>query len=334
MTTPHPRLQRFAAIDIGSNAIRMMIAEAVVPSQILSSPTHQQVRFTPIKKYRFPIRLGADVFKSGRISQKNLKQAARTFEKFSAVTRKFGVQYYRAVGTSALREASNGHAFVELIRRKSGIRIEVIDGILEAELIYSAVRNEVNLEQARALLIDVGGGSVEVTFTHQGRIEATQSFPFGTVRTLEMLKKRNLKEAQLNLVIGDFIKPLSQFILAHSPGHKMDFAIGTGGNLESLGKIKPLLLGKSSKTEMNDLELEAIIQQLRKFTNKERIQKLDMRPDRADVIVPAAMVVQAILRQASTHRLVVPAVGLKDGLLLSLWQKAVTAHKPEAKRPT
>lgn len=307
--------QRLAAIDIGSNAIRMVIAEV------------QPRGLEAIKKYRFPIRLGADVFKSGKISAKNMKEAARTFEKFKTVSTKYNVTKIRAVGTSALREAGNGAAFVELIRRKSGIRIEVIDGKLEAELIHRAVRQEVGLEQSQSLLIDIGGGSVEVTFSNLGRIEATQSFPFGTVRTLELLRKRNLDETQVNLVIGDFIRPLSQFIHVNSPARRLEFAIGTGGNLETLGRLKPLLLGKNSKTEMTDLELENIIQKLRRLSVKDRITKLEMRPDRADVIVPAALVVQAILRQASVHRLMIPAVGLKDGILLSLADAMLSARK-------
>lgn len=297
---------RLAAIDIGSNAIRMVIAENTAKGLLA------------VKKYRFPIRLGADVFESGRISAKNLKESARTFETFKEVATRFNVKRIRAVGTSALREASNREAFVELIRRKSNIKIEVIDGVLEAKLIYMAVRQEVRLEKNQTVLIDIGGGSVEVTFSDEGKLTATKSFPFGTVRTLEILRKRKLDENQVNLVIGDFIKPLSQFLHANAPTKRIDFGVGTGGNLETLGKLKPLLLGKNSKSELTDQELEEIIHKLRKMSIKERITRLEMRPDRADVIVPAALVVQAILRQASIHRLLIPQVGLKDGLLLSM----------------
>lgn len=300
---------RLAAIDIGSNAIRMIIAEASPRGLI------------PLKKYRFPIRLGADVFHSGKISPRNFKESARTFKKFKAVAEKFEVSRLRAVGTSALREAANGAAYVELIRRKSSIPIEIIDGTLEAKLIYRAVHSQVHLENHRCLLIDIGGGSVEVTFSDHGRIGASKSFPFGTVRTLEMLRKRHLDESQINLVIGDFIRPLSQFLHTHAPGQKLDFAVGTGGNLETLGRLKPLLLDKKSKTEMTDTELELVIQKLRRMSIRERIARLEMRPDRADVIVPASLVVQAILRQASVHQLLIPAVGLKDALLLSLLDK-------------
>lgn len=301
-----------AAIDIGSNAIRMVIAEVVRNGQGTS-------KIVPIKKYRMPIRLGADVFDSGKISGKNLKASVRAFAKFCQVAKKHKVERTKAVGTSALREAKNQRSYVELIRRKTGVQIEVIDGMLEAQLIYQAVRREVNLEKSRSLLIDIGGGSVELTISDQGKIEASQSFPFGTVRTLGVLKRRRLDEDQLNLVIGDFIRPLSQFILAQKSARRIEFAVGTGGNLETLGRLKPLLLDRNSKSEITDSELEVIIQKLRRLSFKQRIEKLKLRPDRADVIIPAALVVQAALRQASVHRLVIPSVGLKDGLL---WQLA------------
>ncbi len=301
---------RLAAIDIGSNAIRMVIADFSLQGMRL------------IQKYRFPIRLGADVFVSGKISAKNLKLSARTFKQFKEVSENFQVSQIRAVGTSALREAKNQKAFVELIRRKSRIPIEIIDGVEEAQLIHEAVRHEVVLDTHQALLIDIGGGSVELSYSERGMMMATQSFPFGTVRTLELMKKKNLSESQLSLVIGDFLSPLTHFIQSHGRGHKVDFAIGTGGNLESLGKLKPILLKSSSRTFLTFLELGEILQKLEKMTIKDRIEKLKMRPDRADVIVPAGLVIQTVMQQANISKLLIPHVGLKDGLLWSLAQRA------------
>ena len=213
---------RLAAIDIGSNAIRMVVAEHSPQGLIL------------LKKFRFPIRLGADVFEKGQISAKNLKLSARTFKKFKELTVKYKVTKLQAVGTSALREAKNQKAFVELIRRKSNIRIDVIDGVEEARLIHLAVKREVNLENAQALLIDIGGGSVELTFSDDSLMTATQSFPFGTVRTLDLMKRKKLNEAQLSTVMGEYMEPLSHFLHSQTPGHSLDFAVGTGGNLETL----------------------------------------------------------------------------------------------------
>lgn len=305
--------KRLAAIDIGSNAIRMIIAEF--------SPRG----LVPLRKYRIPIRLGADVFEKNRISGKNLKAAARAFERFEQVARKSKVVRQRAVGTSALREAKNRNAFVELIRRKSGVKVEVIDGVQEAALIHKAVAKELHLEGHRALLIDVGGGSVELTYSENGLMTSTQSFPFGTVRTLERMKKKNISEAQLNLIIGDYITPLTHFIHSQSSNLKLDFAVGTGGNLEALGKLKSILLKKNSKGVLTFAELTEIVQKLRQMSVKERIEKLHLRPDRADVIVPAALVVQAVMLQAHVEKILIPYVGLKDGLLWSLINPAKPA---------
>lgn len=295
-----------AAIDIGSNAIRMVVAE------------HSAQGLRLVKKFRIPIRLGADVFNQGQISAKNLKLSARAFKKFKELTERYQVCQIGAVGTSALREAKNQKAFVELVRRKSGIEIKIIDGVEEALLIYQAVRREVNLEGQHALLIDIGGGSVELTFSDKNMMTATHSFPFGTVRTLEMMKKRSLNESQLSLVMGDFLKPLTHFIQTHGPGQPLNFAIGTGGNLETLGKLKSLLLHSPSRTFLNFHDLSEIILRLQRMPLKERIERWGLRPDRADVIVPAALVVQTVMRQAGLDKLIIPHVGLKDGLIWSL----------------
>ncbi len=308
--------KRLAAIDIGSNAIRMVIAEF--------SPRGM----TLLRKYRIPIRLGADVFEKGKISGKNLKAAARVFEKFADEARKAQVSRVRAVGTSAMREAQNGDAFVELIRRKSGIQIEVIDGVEEARLIHLAVAKELHLQAHRSLLIDIGGGSVELTFSDNGMMSGTQSFPFGTVRTLGRMRKKNLAEAQLNLIIGEYVRPLSDFIHSHQDSKPLEFAVGTGGNLEALGKLKGQLLNKHAKSNLTFTELSEIIEKIRVISVKDRVETLGMRPDRADVILPAAMVVQTVMMQSGLQKLLIPYVGLKDGLLWSLVEKTSRAMQP------
>jgi exopolyphosphatase/guanosine-5'-triphosphate,3'-diphosphate pyrophosphatase len=271
-----------------------------------------------VKKYRFPIRLGEDVFNVGKISGKNLKQSARTFQKFRELSDRFHVSKLRAVGTSALREAQNQKAFCELMLRKSQIPIEVIDGFEEAQLIHLAVKHEVSLEKSLALLVDVGGGSVELTISENGRLTATKSFPFGTVRTLQKLKKRNLSEHQLGIIIADFIDAISLFLSSVTSGKKIDFIVGTGGNLETLGKLKKILLRSQVSTMLTLVELGLIIQELQKLSLKARIETLGMRKDRADVILPASMLIQTIMVQANVNDLIIPHVGLKDGLLWSL----------------
>lgn len=298
--------ENLAVIDIGSNAIRMVIAER----------SHHEMKV--LKKFRFPIRLGSDVFEKGKISGKNLKEAARTFEKFKSLCQDYRVKKVKAVGTSALREAKNNIQFVELIRRKSSIVIEVIDGVEEAKLIHLAVKNELDLDNHRALLIDIGGGSMEVTFSENSLMTATQSFPFGTVRTLELMKKKHATESQLGSVMSEYLNPLNHFLQSQPGLKKLEFAVGTGGNLETLGKLKPLLLGKNAKTFISCEELGQMIEIIHRVPQKDRIAKWGIRPDRADVILPAALVVQTVLKQAAVDKMLIPYVGLKDGLLWAL----------------
>ena len=132
------------------------------------------------------------------------------------------------------------------------------------------------------------------------------------------MKKKKLQESDLQVVMGHFLEPLTHFIQAHGPGLPLDFAVGTGGNLETLGKLKPLLLKSSSRTFLSHQELGEIIQKLQKMTLKDRIEKLKMRPDRADVIIPAALTVHTVMRQAKLEKLLIPHVGLKDGLIWAL----------------
>lgn len=306
--------RRFSAIDIGSNAIRMVIAE------------YTPRGFRSLKKYRIPIRLGADVFDKGKISGKNLKSAARAFRKFQQISNRADITAIRAVGTSALRESKNKQSFVELIRRKSQIQIEIIDGTLEGKLIHQAVSKELHLESHQALLIDIGGGSVELTTSLSSKIISTQSFPFGTVRTLNLLKKKGLNESQLGLIVGEFLPAMSQYLKkSHDQvsqwDGKYDFAVGTGGNLEALGRLKSKILKRSSRSVISLIELELIIQRLKELSIRERIDKLDLRPDRADVILPAATLVASVMKQAQIDRILIPYVGLKDGLLWSMLEK-------------
>lgn len=298
--------KKIAAIDIGSNAIRMVVAE-VYKSQ-----------YRLLKKYRFAIRLGADVFEQGKIKGKNLKSAARTFKRFSELARKNNIYAIRAVGTSALREASNREAFVELIRRKSQIDIEIIDGVEEARLIYLAIQKAVPIEQSNCLLIDIGGGSVELTFSENGMMTATQSFPFGTVRTLQALKKKNQSEKELPQLILKYLESLLHFIQSHQTEKPLGFAVGTGGNLEALGKLKEVLLKHQDRSLLSLEDLDEIVFKLQKMTMKERTDKLGLRADRADVILPAAMIVQSVLHSTGLKKIVIPHVGLKDGLLWSM----------------
>ncbi len=298
--------QILSAIDVGSNAIRMMIA------------AHHNGRIVEIKKFRSPVRLGRDVFENGSITEQTFKEVAETFLQFAHLNRKYKVHHGRSVATSAAREAKNGQQLVKYILEKSHIKVEIIDGIEEAKLIFKAVQKEIDLEGRHALLIDIGGGSVEVSLAQNAKMKVTQSFPMGTVRILDQLKKRKLNEKSLKILIGDFMPPLSHFIEKNISGLPMDFAVGTGGNLECMARLKLDLLHKTPNNYLTLNELVAIVEQLMNISIQTRIDKLGLRPDRADVIVPAILVVKTIMRQSSIDKIHIPCVGLRDGLLWSL----------------
>lgn len=298
--------QVLSAIDIGSNAIRMLIAEE----------SQGQIRI--LKKFRDPVRLGHDSFTEGEIKEKTMQQVFKSFHNFSEQNKKFKVEKCRAVATSAIREAKNRQEFVKKVFQNFDIKIEVIDGIEEARLIHEAVANQVDLKDKKVILIDVGGGSVEVTFSDCGSMRMTRSFPLGTVRLLERLKKRKLQESHLSVLIGEFIEPLVAYLNEITAKHKLDFAVGTGGNLESMRKLKTELLKKNVASFVLFPELVDLSEKLKEYSYDERVQKLNLRPDRADVILPALMLVKTILRQASIDKIFIPGVGLRDGLLRSI----------------
>lgn len=301
---------KLAAIDVGSNAIRLVISEYGSDGIVV------------LKKLRVPIRIGADVFDSGWISQKVLKQSARAFVNFAQAIKKEKVAHIRAVATSALRDAQNSKSFIEFMRRKSGIKLEIISGLEEGRLIFKAVKREIPLEKKTALLIDIGGGSAEITATENGNLLDSQSFPMGTVRLLENLRKRKLQESAIDEIVKEQLSAADSF-LAKIQSHKYNFAIGTGGNLETLGKLKSQFYPQTSVFNLKLKEIEAILKQIKRMSIEARIRELGLRPDRADVIVPALTLLVEILKRFKIEVFLIPYVGLKDGVVVELIEKGV-----------
>jgi exopolyphosphatase/guanosine-5'-triphosphate,3'-diphosphate pyrophosphatase len=303
-------MQRLAAVDIGSNAIRLVIGQI-----------DQHGDITVLKKYREPVRLGKDVFASGEISEKTRLKAIAAFMRFRDHIKDGQIKYVKAVATSALREAKNRDLFVSQVKEASGISIEVIDGIEEGRLIYSAVSHRVNLNDKVALLIDIGGGSVELTIADHGVRKATQTFKLGTVRLLQLIETRGLKENNLRPLIDGLMGPVRDFLNKQTEKLHIDIAVGTGGNFETLGKLRVALLHKNSIFSMTSNEVSELAAHLETMSVKERIQFLRLRPDRADVVIPAAHVTLAVMEAAQTEVLVIPYVGLRDGILGELGLK-------------
>lgn len=300
-------METIAAIDIGSNAIRLLIGRV---------DEHGDIKV--LRKVREPVRLGKDAFSEGAISPKTMEKAVDAFRKFARLLNQESVERYRAVATSALRESRNREDFLQQAQAASGLKIEVIDGEEEAALIHSAVAHRVSLADKTALLIDIGGGSVELTVSQDGKPRAAQTFKLGAVRLLQLMEDRGWKERQLRDHLAREMSDVQTFLDKALEKSEVDLCIGTGGNFESLGKLRVALLHRNSIFSMTRDELGQISERLLAMTLKERIQGLRLRPDRADVVVPATLVTQETMRLARVEVLFIPYVGLRDGLLAEL----------------
>jgi exopolyphosphatase/guanosine-5'-triphosphate,3'-diphosphate pyrophosphatase len=290
----------------------------------------------PIENIRLPVRLGKDVFASGLLEEKTIQRAVDAFLHFRRVAKEFGVVRTRAIATSAMREADNADILLDRIARTSGIEVEVISGADEARLIHLAIARRIKLDKKRAILIDIGGGSVEVTLSEDGNILSTESYNMGTVRLLEKLDGSS--DLPLHAIRGKH--PLSLFVREYAESARrridreigdahIDLCVGTGGNVEDLGRLGQRLLKGSDAAAIAVRDLERLIEKISAMGIKERITKLRLRPDRADVILPAAIVLQIIAHEARVRRITIPGVGLKDGVLLEMAERLRTGpHIP------
>ena len=299
-----------AAIDIGSNAIRLAIA-AVDPSG----------QYQIIHNSREPVRLGHDVFATGRISDVTTRAALAAFRRFRELLTRHSVTRYKAVATSALREAENGQAFIALVAKRHRIAISLIGPEEEARLVHLAVKEHVHLNGKIAMLIDIGGGSVEISLGNKSGILSTQSYRMGSVRLLRILNKRRLTRSRFNQMVSRYVDVTNRRVQKELGDLKIDMCIGTGGSVESIGEIRCELFNKRSPARITTSELAAVSRKLQSMTVEERIKQFNLRPDRADVISPAAVVLQNILRQAGVREILIPGVGVKDGLLSEIvWE--------------
>jgi exopolyphosphatase/guanosine-5'-triphosphate,3'-diphosphate pyrophosphatase len=307
-------MHKIAAIDVGSNAIRMIVGEVNGSSKV-----------GIIENIRLPIRLGRDAFPLGHLRENTIQQAVDAFLHFHRVAMDFGVTKVRAIATSAVREASNRDILMDRIFRTSGIEIEVISGDEEARLIHLAVVNQINLKNKRALLIDIGGGSVEVTISENQNIVSTESYKMGTVRLLQKLDHGkesrlpfHISKQPFSLLVREYAEAARQRIDRDIGKTRVNLCIATGGNVEELGKLRQKLFDRANDKQITNSELQDLIEKLSGMSVKERIRKFKLRPDRADVILPAAIVLQIIAREAKVRDITIPNVGLKDGLLLEM----------------
>lgn len=299
-----------AAIDVGSNAMRCVVA---------SIDAERRVEI--LENLREPVRLGQDVFTRGVIAEGTMNRAADAFRRFAEAIRTRGAIWTKALATSATREALNKEIFIDRILQSSGIELATIGSEEEARLIHLAVMQRINLKNKLALLVDIGGGSTEITIASGESVLSTESYKMGSVRLLQLLEESRHDAEEFTTLVEEYVDATRRRIIREIGDRTIDLCIGTGGNLETLGDLRRQVLGKERDTVLALAELESLLDTLRSLSFEERIARVGLRPDRADVIVPAAIIIRRIMRQAGTEMLQIPRVGLKDGILADMIQE-------------
>lgn len=295
-------IKKYAAIDIGSNAVRLLISNII----------EQKGKPTLFKKsalVRVPIRLGADVFLNQSISPDNETRLIDTMNAFRLLMKSHKVVSYKACATSAMREAENGNDVVKLIKKNAKIKIDVIDGEEEAAIIAATDLNS-NLDSTKTYLyVDVGGGSSEFSVIHQGKTLASKSFKIGTVRLLN------------DIVQKDTWQELQNWIKANTQGYEKIDLLGSGGNINKIFKISGKAMGKP----LTYFYLTSYYHMLQSYSYEERITELDLNQDRADVIIPATRIYLSAMKWSDAKYIYVPKIGLSDGIIKSVYFKTVSS---------
>jgi exopolyphosphatase/guanosine-5'-triphosphate,3'-diphosphate pyrophosphatase len=288
------KIRKYAAIDIGSNAVRMLVANVV--------EYEKKTIFLKNSLVRIPVRLGQDAFSEGKISEVNIKRIIKSMKAFKLLMKVHGVKDYLAFATSAIREAKNGSKVVEKVLEKSGIKIEIIDGKKEAKIISNTTIFDTISKEKTFLYVDVGGGSTEFSVLIKGKRTYSKSFKIGTVRLLN------------DKVSDETWQAAEEWVNEHTQGHEKIYLLGTGGNINKLHKMA----GIKDDRPISYLTLNALSNKLNLLTYEERIVKLGLNPDRSDVILPAAKLFLKTLNWSGAKDIYVPKVGLSDGMIREL----------------
>lgn len=289
-------IRKFAAIDIGSNAIRLLINNVIEQKD---KPT----LFKKSELVRVPVRLGEDSFLRGEISENSMKRLVKTMQSFDLLMQVYGVEKYMACATSALRDAKNGQEVIEKIQRESNINIEIIDGKREAAIIASTDLKDVIKTDRLYLYVDVGGGSTEFTIFDKGAPIVSRSFEIGTVRILNNLVKDT---------VWDDIKA---WIASHVGQDRLVEIIGSGGNINKLHKMSGRKIGQP----LSYIWLNAQYHFLNSMEYEDRIAELGLNQDRADVIIPATKIFLNAAKWGKAKKIHVPKIGLADGMIKTLY---------------
>lgn len=288
---------RYAAIDIGSNAVRLLIADII--------QNGKEVSFKKNTLIRVPLRLGDDAFLERKISEKKTEELVKTMIAFRHLMDVYKVSEYMACATSAMREAKNGQAIARMIKKQALIDLEIVEGQREANIIYAS-HIELSLERKKNYLyIDVGGGSTELSVFSEGELIASRSFNLGGIRILDNQDK------------AETWAEMKEWVRTNVHNYKNLSGIGTGGNINKLFRMAD---GKDNDP-ITFAKLQSLYTYLNSFSLKDRINVLGLNADRADVIIPAAEIYLTVMKWAGVKQIYVPRVGLVDGVIQLLIEK-------------
>lgn len=298
-------LLNYAAIDIGSNAVRLLI------KKINREETGDS--FTKVQLIRVPLRLGDDTYSSGEISDIKKEKLIRLMKAFRQLMKIYDVTDYRACATAAMRDAKNTKGIVKKIAEKSGIKVDVISGQEEARIIYENHIEYILDPALNYLFVDVGGGSTEINLICQGELKSSNSYDIGTIRTLLGSVKKEESDA------------LQSDLKALAETYPKIHIIGSGGNINKLYRL--VANRNQQRQTMSVSALQKLNDTMKEMTTEERMKKYKLKPDRADVIVIAADIFLAVARQMGTLTIIVPTIGLSDGIIDGIYAQNKTKKK-------
>lgn len=292
----------YAAIDIGSNAVRLLIKS-------IDREAVQEKKIKKVMMLRVPLRLGFDVFSIGELSEKKADKLRRLMKAFRQLMKIYDVDDYRACATSAMRDARNGRTIIKKIEKDTGIRIEIIDGQEEARMIYN---NHIECMEDRLgnyMYVDVGGGSTEINLLTNGELVWSVSYNIGTVRMLS------------NAVKEGTWQQMEEELMKVTEGVAAINIIGSGGNINKLFRLADKKDKKSQRLPVSSLQ--TVYDVLKPLTPEERVEAFSLKQDRADVIVPAAEIFLKIAEVVHAEYIYVPVIGLSDGIIDNLYAKSL-----------
>jgi exopolyphosphatase/guanosine-5'-triphosphate,3'-diphosphate pyrophosphatase len=295
---------RIAAIDIGSNAIRLQVSNVI--------HTRGNFTFKKLEYIRFPLRLGQDVFNTGQISKQKKAKFKKLMKAFKLLLDLYEVDDYMACATSAMREAENGAEIAEEVLNDSGLKIQIINGQKEALFINNVIQSFLD-KKKNYIHIDVGGGSTELNLYKKGQKVATQSFKIGSVRRLDHHDSP---------VIW---KNMKKWVLQHTADAHPLIAAGTGGNINKLFEMAE----KQTGEKLAFSKIRELTRMIGEMSLEERINNLQLNPDRADVIIPASEIYTSVMEWAGARFIIVPDVGLKDGIMQFLFERNAKKSGPK-----